>query len=103
MDIMREETFGPVIAISRFNSIENAIHRANNNPYALGGAVFGRNEQRAWDVARQLQAGMIGVNKSTFGAGDFPWIGAKESGYGFHGSKAGHRQFAQARLVSKSR
>ena len=103
MDIMREETFGPVIAISRFNNIENAIRRANNNPYALGGAVFGRNEQRAWDVARQLEAGMIGVNKSTFGAGDFPWIGAKESGYGFHGSKAGHRQFAQARLVSKTR
>lgn len=103
MDIMREETFGPVIAISRFNNIENAIRRANNNPYALGGAVFGLNQQRAWDIARQLEAGMIGVNKSTFGAGDFPWIGAKESGYGFHGSKAGHRQFAQARLVSKTR
>jgi acyl-CoA reductase-like NAD-dependent aldehyde dehydrogenase len=103
MDIMCEETFGPVIAINRFNNIENAIHRANDNPYALGGAVFGRNEQRAWDVARQLEAGMIGVNKSTFGADDFPWIGAKESGYGFHGSKAGHRLFAQARLVSKTR
>ena len=103
MSIMQEETFGPVVAIARFNDVEKAIFRANDNPYALGGAVFGADEDKAWQVARQLQAGMIGVNKSTFGAAGTPWVGAKESGYGFHGSIEGHRQFTQRRIISKAR
>ena len=47
-----------------------------------------------------LGAGMIGINKGCGGAAGSPWVGAKQSGYGYHGSKAGHRQFAQARVVS---
>ena len=101
--IMKEETFGPVVAIARFTSVEDVIQRANDNPYALGGAVFGTDEERAWQVARQLDAGMIGVNKSTFGATGTPWVGAKESGYGFHGSIDGHRQFTQRRVISRNR
>jgi acyl-CoA reductase-like NAD-dependent aldehyde dehydrogenase len=46
---------------------------------------------------------MVGVNKSCFASGDAPWVGAKQSGYGFHGSPAGHRQFAQTRVVSRPR
>ena len=101
MDIMRAETFGPVACISRFSEIDDAIERANNSVYALGGAVFGQDETRAYEVARQLTAGMIGVNKSCFAGGDTPWVGAKQSGYGFHGSAAGHRQFAQVRILSR--
>lgn len=103
MSIMKEETFGPVVAIARFDDIDDAVFRANDNPYALGGAVFGVDEVRAWQVARQLEAGMIGVNKSTFGAAGTPWIGARESGYGFHGSIEGHRQFTQRRVISRNR
>jgi succinate-semialdehyde dehydrogenase/glutarate-semialdehyde dehydrogenase len=103
MSIMKEETFGPVVAIARFDDIDDAVFRANDNPYALGGAVFGVDEARAWQVARQLEAGMIGVNKSTFGAAGTPWIGARESGYGFHGSIEGHRQFTQRRVISRNR
>lgn len=103
MSIMKEETFGPVVAIARFDDIDDAIFRANDNPYALGAAVFGADKDRAWQVARQLDAGMTGVNKSTFGVSGTPWIGAKESGYGFHGSIEGHRQFAQRRVISRNR
>lgn len=102
MSVMQEETFGPVLAISRFTEVEDAIQRANSNPYALGAAVFGADEKRAWHVARQLESGMIGVNKSTFGAPGTPWAGAKESGYGFHGSIEGHRQFTQRRVISRN-
>ena len=101
MDVMQEETFGPVLAISYFNNLDDAIARANDNPYGLGASVFGEDEERAWRVATQLESGMIGVNKSCFGAGDFMWVGAKDSGYGFHGSAEGHRQFSQRRLISK--
>jgi acyl-CoA reductase-like NAD-dependent aldehyde dehydrogenase len=100
MDIMRDETFGPVACIARFNSIDEAIDLANDTPYGLGACVFGRNEQRAADVARQLEAGMIGVNKSCGGASGSPWVGAKQSGYGWHSGKEGHRQFTQPRVVS---
>jgi acyl-CoA reductase-like NAD-dependent aldehyde dehydrogenase len=103
MLVMQEETFGPVIAIARFTGQDEAVRRANDNPYALGAAVFGSDEERAQSVARRLDSGMIGVNKSSFGASGFPWIGAKESGYGFHGSIEGHRQFTQRRVISRSR
>jgi acyl-CoA reductase-like NAD-dependent aldehyde dehydrogenase len=101
MDIMQAETFGPVACISYFTDIDDAIQRANNSVYALGAAVFGADEARAYGVARQLTAGMIGVNKHCFAGGDSPWVGAKQSGYGFHGSAAGHRQFAQVRVISR--
>ncbi|MCI0365232.1 MAG: aldehyde dehydrogenase family protein [Phycisphaerales bacterium] len=100
MDIMREETFGPVACIARFNTVEEAIDLANDTPYGLGATVFGRDEQRAADVARHLEAGMIGVNKSCGGASGAPWVGAKQSGYGWHSGKDGHRQFTQPRVVS---
>lgn len=99
MDIMREETFGPVLCLQQVESSEEAVQLANDNPYGLGASVFGSNEQ-ANKIARQLEAGMIGINKSCFGASGTAWVGAKESGYGYHGSAAGHRQFAQMRVVS---
>lgn len=52
-------------------------------------------------VADQLEAGMIGVNQGVGGSGDTPWAGAKQSGFGFHRSSVGHRQFAQLRVVSR--
>jgi len=101
MAIMQEETFGPVACITRFTDIDEAVRRANSGVYGLGAAVFGQDETRANAVARRLDAGMIGVNKSCFATGDSPWVGAKQSGYGFHGSAAGHRQFAQCRVVTR--
>ena len=99
MLIEQQETFGPVAAISRFDTIEEAIQRANDSTYGLGAVVFGG--QQADAVADQLEAGMIGINQGVGGAGDAPWVGAKQSGFGFHGSPEGHRLFAQVRVVSR--
>ncbi len=98
MLLEREETFGPVVAISRYANIESAIERANDTSYGLGAVVFGGKDARA--VAEQLEAGMVAVNQGVGGGADAPWVGAKQSGYGFHGSAEGHRQFAQVRVVS---
>lgn len=100
MSIMRDETFGPVACISRFHTPEEAVDLANDTPYGLGAVVFGGDQTRAHEVARKLTAGMIGINKSCGGAFGAPWVGAKESGYGFHSSRDGHRQFAQVRVVT---
>jgi acyl-CoA reductase-like NAD-dependent aldehyde dehydrogenase len=99
MLVEQEETFGPVVCISSFDDIEQAIERANSTTYGLGAVVFGGPGARA--VADQLEAGMIGVNQGVGGGGDAPWVGAKQSGVGYHGSVEGHRQFAQIRVVSQ--
>jgi succinate-semialdehyde dehydrogenase/glutarate-semialdehyde dehydrogenase len=99
MRIEQEETFGPVVCISRFADVEEAIVRANNSNYGLGAVVFGGVDAR--EVAQQLEAGMIGINQGVGGGGDVPWVGAKQSGFGFHGSPEGHRQFSQVRVVSR--
>jgi acyl-CoA reductase-like NAD-dependent aldehyde dehydrogenase len=93
------ETFGPVVAVSRYSDIKEAIRRANDSSYGLGAVVYGGNQ--ADEVAEQMEAGMVGVNQGVGGGGDAPWVGAKQSGFGFHGSPEGHRQFAQVRVVSR--
>ena len=103
MDVMREETFGPVACVQTFDTEDEAVALANDTPFGLGAAVFGGDEEHAWSVARQLDAGMIGVNKGCGGASGSPWVGAKQSGYGYHSSNEGHRQFAQVRVVSSPR
>lgn len=93
----QEETFGPVVSISTVNSVEEAIERANNSNYGLGAVVFG--QEKAQEVALQLEAGMVGINKGP-GNGNGPWVGAKQSGFGYHGTIDGHRQFAQVKVMS---
>ena len=101
MRIAFEETFGPVAAVIRYQGEDDAVRMANDTPFGLGAVVFGGDEERAYAVARRLKAGMVGVNRGVGGAHGTPWIGARESGYGFHKSVAGHRQFAQLRVVSR--
>ncbi|MDA1008501.1 MAG: aldehyde dehydrogenase family protein [Planctomycetota bacterium] len=102
MSIMRDETFGPVAAIMQVKSDGEAIALANDTPYGLGAAVFG-SPDRAASVAEQLQAGMVGINRGCGGATGSPWVGARQSGHGFHSGKYGHRQFAQLRVVSRAK
>ncbi len=100
MDIMRTETFGPVACVMRVADDEQAVRLANDSHYGLGAVVFGA-EDHAARVARCLDAGMIGINRGVGGASGSPWVGAKQSGYGHHSGRAGHRQFAQVRIVSR--
>jgi succinate-semialdehyde dehydrogenase/glutarate-semialdehyde dehydrogenase len=97
MQLEKDETFGPVVAISRFKQLSEAVERANASAYGLGAVVFGG--AGADKIAQQMEAGMVGVNQGAGGIG--PWVGAKQSGFGFHGTAAGHRQFAQVRVISK--
>ncbi|MCO1335487.1 aldehyde dehydrogenase family protein [Microbulbifer sp. OS29] len=97
MSMEDDETFGPIVAIDRFSSVDDVVERANNSVYGLGAVVFGESKE-AEQVASHLQAGMIGINQ---GAGGSPWVGAKQSGFGFHGGAEGHRQFAQITVLNR--
>lgn len=91
----QQETFGPVISISSFIDTNEVLQRANDSDYGLGASVYGRKEVE--EVANRLEAGMVGINKP---AGANPWVGAKQSGFGYHGGANGHRQFAQLRVIN---
>lgn len=101
MRIASDETFGPVACFIAVDDEEDAVRKANDTPFGLGAVVFGE-PQRAHRVARRLTAGMIGVNQGLASAGSTPWVGARESGYGFHSGRDGHRQFAQTRVVNEA-
>ena len=101
MLIAQEETFGPVAAVIRVPDEGEAIRLANDSPFGLGAIVFSQDLKRAENVARQLKAGMVGINRGVGGAQGTPWVGARQSGYGYHKSTFGHRQFTQVRVLSR--
>ena len=102
MEIMREETFGPVACVMPVRSADDAVRLANDTRFGLAACVWG-DEEKAEEVAGQLTAGMIGVNQGCGGADGSPWVGAMESGYGWHGGRYGHRQFCQVRTISRAK
>ena len=102
MSIATEETFGPVACVTRVESADEAVEKANATPCGLGAVVFGEEGEQTTGVARQLTAGMIGINKAAAGTTGTPWVGARQSGFGFHKSKDGHRQFTQTRVVTQA-
>ena len=82
MRVMREETFGPVAAIRRYRSLDEAIAMANDSPYGLAAYVFGRDLERCLYVAERLEAGGVGVNVNDVTELAAPFGGWKESGFG---------------------
>ncbi|RWO01430.1 aldehyde dehydrogenase family protein [Mesorhizobium sp.] len=85
MRIAREEIFGPVISALPFDTLDEAVERANNTPYGLAAGVFTRNVATAHQLSRKIRAGSVWVN--TYHAIDpaVPFGGYKMSGYGREG------------------
>jgi len=99
--ISREETFGPVVSLSRFSGDEDeAVRLANDTPYGLGANVFSGDLDRARRVARRLKSGQVGINRYLGAASGAPWVGARQSGFGFLGGVDGHRQFTVPKSTS---
>lgn len=106
MDVMREETFGPVLGIATFESEDEAIRRANDSPFGLSAYVFSENKRHAERVARGLEAGSVLVNDVvvSYGAPETPWGGVKQSGIGrIHWGPQGVREYCQPRHIMMER
>jgi len=89
MKLMRDETFGPVLPIMRFQTDEDAVRLANDSIYGLTASVFTGDLGRGKRIAEQLDAGTVMVNEVvyTHAVAQTPWGGVKQSGYGrTHGS-----------------
>lgn len=101
MRIYSEETFAPVKGIVRAKGVEEAIAIANDNPYGLSSAVFGKDVGRALQVAKRIEAGICHVNGPTVhDEAQMPFGGVKDSGIGRFGGKAGIEAFTDLRWVS---
>jgi len=102
-EVYREEFFGPVVAVYRVASDEEALEVANDPPYGLGAAVFATEPGRAERLAEGLEAGMVGANQSPPEAADMPFGGVKRSGYGRELGPLGMDEFVNKRLVAVAR
>lgn len=101
LSINHQETFGPVIALSRFNGEEEeAVRLANDTPYGLGANVYTGDLERGRRIALRIRAGTVGVNRYLNSALGAPWTGARESGFGFIGGVDGHKQFTIPKTIS---
>ncbi len=89
MLIAREETFGPVAALFRFNTEDEVIGYANDTEFGLASYLFSRDIGAIWRVAEQLEYGMVGINTGVLSSEVAPFGGVKQSGLGREGSKYG--------------
>jgi acyl-CoA reductase-like NAD-dependent aldehyde dehydrogenase len=98
--IAQHEVFGPVLAVTPFDSEDEAIAIANGTDYGLGGYIHTQNLRRAHHVASQIDAGMIHVNGSGEGMTPCaPFGGVKQSGYGRLGGEEGLHEFLRVKNV----
>uniref|UniRef100_A0A7S1ILB0 Aldehyde dehydrogenase domain-containing protein n=1 Tax=Eutreptiella gymnastica TaxID=73025 RepID=A0A7S1ILB0_9EUGL len=97
--IAREEIFGPVACLFRFDNEEDVIRRANDTPYGLAAAVFTTDLAKALRVTRKLQAGVVWVNEYNMTDWRMPFGGYKESGYGRDLGKYALEGYTQCKAV----
>ena len=98
--IMREETFGPVAPIIPFDSLEEAIEKANSLSYGLAAYVFTKSDKTTEILVESLESGGIAVNSAAPVPSDLPYGGFKDSGYGYEGGIEGVEAYLHKKLVS---
>jgi succinate-semialdehyde dehydrogenase/glutarate-semialdehyde dehydrogenase len=103
LDIYNEETFGPVVAITTFRTVDEAVEKANRSKYGLLASVITRNIALGEEIAKRLEAGTITINEVVYTAGlpETPWGGVKETGFGRKHSARGLYEFVNTRHVHK--
>ena len=102
-DIRVEEIFGPVAAITPFDTDEEAIALANETEYGLAGYLYSENIGRAMRLAEELECGMIGLNTGLISNPGAPFGGYKQSGLGREGGRVGIDEFLEVKYVALPR
>ncbi len=106
MTIYREETFGPLVSVYRFNRIEEALELANNSEYGLNAAVFTRSNTTGEAVAQQIQCGTVNVNEAyaaAWASVDAPMGGMKGSGLSRRHGSEGIMKYTESQNVATQR
>ena len=99
MEMSRDETFGPVAAVRRFSSEDEAVQIANDTPFGLAAYFYSRDVGRIWRVGEGLEYGIVGVNTGIISTEVAPFGGIKESGLGREGSKYGIEDWLEIKYL----
>jgi succinate-semialdehyde dehydrogenase/glutarate-semialdehyde dehydrogenase len=99
MVVAREETFGPVAPIFRFERDAEAIALANDTEFGLAAYFYGRDISRIWRAAEALEYGIVGINTGLISTEVAPFGGVKESGIGREGSKYGIEEYVEVKYL----
>lgn len=97
--IAQEEIFGPVLTVTPYGTVDEAVAIANNSLYGLSGEVSGADLDRALDVAKRIRTGNVSINsKSHFGI-DSPFGGTKQSGLGYRNGAQGYLEYLHIKTI----
>jgi acyl-CoA reductase-like NAD-dependent aldehyde dehydrogenase len=101
--IVDEEQFGPAVPILKYDTVDEAVERANNTKFGLSGSVWGADVARATSVAEQLECGTAWINTHAILPPYVPFSGAKHSGLGVANGEAGLVSFTEPQVVHTAR
>ena len=99
MKVAREETFGPLAPVFKFEDEADVIAQANDTEFGLASYFYARDLGRVWRVAEALEYGMVGVNTGILSNEAAPFGGMKQSGLGREGSKYGLDDYLEMKYV----
>jgi succinate-semialdehyde dehydrogenase/glutarate-semialdehyde dehydrogenase len=99
MMLAREETFGPVAPLFRFETEQEAIAMANDTEFGLASYLYTRDLARSWRVSEALEYGIVGLNTGLISTEVAPFGGVKESGTGREGSKYGILEYTELKYI----
>jgi succinate-semialdehyde dehydrogenase / glutarate-semialdehyde dehydrogenase len=97
--VAREETFGPLAPLFRFETDEEAIRLANDTEFGLASYFYSRDIGRIWRVAEAIESGMVGINTGIVSTEVAPFGGVKQSGLGREGSHYGIDEFVEVKYL----
>jgi acyl-CoA reductase-like NAD-dependent aldehyde dehydrogenase len=101
--LVDEEQFGPVLPVIRYSDAADAVARANNSEYGLGGSIWSPDLDKAYDLATRMESGTVWVNKHADLAPNIPFGGAKGSGIGVELGEEGLAEFTQLQVINVAR
>jgi acyl-CoA reductase-like NAD-dependent aldehyde dehydrogenase len=101
--LVDEEQFGPVLPVIRYTDADDALARANNSEYGLGGSIWSTDLDKAYDLATRMESGTVWVNKHADLAPNIPFGGAKGSGIGVELGEEGLNEFTQLQVINVQR
>lgn len=99
MKVAREETFGPLAPLFRFQGEADVIDMANDTEFGLAAYFYSRDYSRVWRVAEALETGMVGINTGLISTEVAPFGGIKQSGLGREGSKYGIEDYLEVKYL----
>ena len=99
MVVAKDETFGPVAPLFKFEEEEDVVAMANDSEFGLAAYFYSRDNARVWRVAEALESGMVGINTGLISTEVAPFGGVKQSGLGREGSKYGTEDFLEIKYL----